>query len=156
MTNDNRNHRILVLHGPNMNLLGSREPGVYGHTSLEALDTALKALGTELGADIECKQSNHEGDLVDYLHGSRHTADGVLINPAAYTHTSLALRDAIVAVGHPTVEIHISHIHARESFRQQSFVAPACIGSIAGFGPRSYTLGLRALIDYLNAGKAGI
>lgn len=147
-------HRVLVLHGPNLNLLGTREPDVYGHTGLEAIDASLRALGAQLGAEVECHQSNHEGELVDYLHGGRHSFDGVVINPAAYTHTSVALRDAITAVGLPCVEVHLSNVHAREPFRRESLTAPACIGSIAGFGPQSYTLGLRALIDYLETPSA--
>ena len=155
MTDEARRQRILVLHGPNLNLLGTREPDVYGRTGIEAIDTALKHLGEQLGAEVECKQSNHEGDLVDYLHGARHTYEGILINPAAYTHTSYAIRDAIVGVGLPAVEVHLSNTQAREAFRSESVVAPVCVGLIAGFGPRSYTLGLRALIDYLVERAAG-
>jgi 3-dehydroquinate dehydratase-2 len=143
-------YQILVLHGPNLNLLGTREPDIYGRTSLEVIDAELRALGEKLGAEVHCRQSNHEGELVDALHGSRLSNDGIVMNPAAYTHTSVALRDAIVAVGLPCVEVHLTNVHARESFRRESVTAPACIGTIAGFGIDSYTLGLRALIDYLN------
>lgn len=141
--------RILVLHGPNLNLLGQREPEVYGTVTLEQIDRRLAALGTELDAGVDCRQSNHEGQLVDWL--QEDGFDGVLMNPAAYTHTSLALRDVVSAIDAPCVEVHLSNVHARERFRQRSMTAPACVGVIAGFGADSYTLGLRALIDYLRA-----
>lgn len=148
--------RVLVLHGPNLNLLGSREPEVYGRTTLAEIDDELSALARDLGATVDCRQSNHEGQLVDWIHEAADRPgqdgfDGVLINPGAYTHTSIALRDAIAGVGVPTVEVHLSNIHAREPFRRHSHLSPVCVGVVGGFGPGSYSLGLRALIDYLRA-----
>lgn len=145
--------RVLVLHGPNLNLLGTREPEVYGHTTLAEIDAGLEALAQELGATVDCRQSNHEGQLVDWIHeaAAQGGFEGVLINPGAYTHTSIALRDAIAGVGVPTVEIHLSNIHAREPFRRHSHLSPVCVGVVGGFGPGSYSLGLRALIDYLRS-----
>ncbi len=143
--------RILVLHGPNLNLLGLREPAIYGRTDLPTIEAELQALGFDLGALIDSRQSNHEGQLIDWLHEARVEADGVLINAGAYTHTSIALRDAIVACEQPCVEVHLSNTHAREAFRRRSRIAPVCIGVVQGFGPMSYELGLRGLIDYLRA-----
>jgi 3-dehydroquinate dehydratase-2 len=143
--------RVLVLNGPNLNLLGTREPDVYGATTLNDIELALKDLAKDLGATIECRQSNQEGQLIDWLHDAQDSFDGVVINPAGLTHTSVSLRDAIAATGLPTVEVHISNTQARESFRHQSMTAAVCIGSVIGFGKNSYALGLRALIDYLNA-----
>ena len=143
--------RVLVLNGPNLNLLGTREPDVYGATTLNDIELALKDLAKDLGATIECRQSNQEGQLIDWLHDAQDSFDGVVINPAGLTHTSVSLRDGIAATGLPTVEVHISNTQARESFRHQSMTAAVCIGSVIGFGKNSYALGLRALIDYLNA-----
>lgn len=144
-----QNLRVLALHGPNLNLLGRREPGIYGATTLAEIDASLIAAGSRLGASVECKQSNHEGVLVDAIHAALGERDGLLINPGAYTHTSVALRDAIAAVALPTVEVHLSNIHCREAFRQHSYIAPVALGQISGFGSDSYRLGLEALVAYL-------
>ena len=143
--------KILVLHGPNLNLLGTREPGVYGTTTLAGINSALAELAVQLGAAVDFFQSNSEGALIDAIQGAVASHDGILINPAAYTHTSIALRDAIAAVGLPVVEVHLSNIHSREVFRHQSFIAPLAIGQIAGFGPDSYLLGLEALVRHLRS-----
>ncbi len=137
--------KILVLHGPNLNLLGLREPEVYGSLSLAEIDDRLVKAGSEIGLEVHSFQSNSEGALIDALHQAREWAQGVVFNPGAYTHTSIALRDAIAAAGLPVVEVHLSNVHARESFRRQSVIAPVCLGSIAGFGWRSYLFGLQAL-----------
>lgn len=146
-------HRILVLNGPSLNLLGKREPHLYGHETLRDIEAAMKNLATELNASVEMRQSNREGELIDWLHEADERFDGVIINPAAYTHTSLAIADAIRAIGCPVVEVHITNTHAREEARHTSVTAAACIGSIVGMGTFSYALGLRAVIDYLNAPK---
>lgn len=144
---------ILVLHGPNLNLLGLREPDVYGRITLDQINARLEAMASEEGVEIRCVQSNHEGALVDEIQQARAWADAILINPAAYTHTSVALRDAVTAAGLPTVEVHLSNVHAREAFRRRSFIAPVALGQICGFGVNSYLLGLRALIDHLKGLK---
>ena len=141
--------KILVLHGPNLNLLGTREPEIYGSLTIGDINTKLIECGKELGADLKCYQSNHEGDLIDALHEAKLWADGVVFNPGAYTHTSVALRDAISAIGFPVVEVHLSNVYAREEFRHTSTISAVCKGKIVGFGWRSYTLGLRALIEML-------
>jgi 3-dehydroquinate dehydratase-2 len=140
---------ILVIHGPNLNLLGVREPGVYGNDTLAQIDAQLRGLGQELDLSVHCVQSNVEGEIVNAVQGAAGTAQGILINPGAYTHTSVAIRDAIAAVGLPTVEVHLSNIYAREEFRHHSFIAPVAKGQIAGFGPQSYLLGLRALSAFV-------
>lgn len=137
--------RVLVIHGPNLNLLGVREPDVYGTKGLAAINDSLKALGGTLGMDVDTVQSNSESEIVDTIQKARDVYDGLLINPAAYTHTSIAIRDAITAIGMPCVEVHLSNIHRREEFRRHSFTAAVSVGQISGFGPYSYELGLMAL-----------
>ena len=136
--------RILVIHGPNLNLLGQREPEVYGTTTLAEIDAQLKALGAELGVEVECLQSNHEGVIIDALHAARGRFGAVVINPGAFTHYSIAIRDAVAAIDLPVVEVHLSNVHKREEFRRHSVLAPVVVGTVAGFGPESYSLGLRA------------
>ena len=140
---------ILVLHGPNLNLLGTREPTIYGIITLDEVNASLKKLGMELGVSVESRQSNVEGELVTWIQEAKARFEGLVFNFAAYTHTSIALRDAIVGVGMPMVEVHLSNIHRRESFRRRSYLAPVSLGQISGFGPQSYLLGLRALVDAL-------
>lgn len=140
---------ILVLHGPNLNLLGRREPEVYGATTLDDINQALEQEGQRLQVRVSAFQSNHEGALVDAIHAALGQHQGILINPGAYTHTSVALRDAISGVAIPTVEVHLSNVYKRESFRHHSYIAPVAIGQISGFGAESYRLGLQALVHHL-------
>lgn len=141
--------KILVLHGPNLNLLGTREPDVYGRLTLAEINSALTALAGELGAEVTLFQSNSESALIDTIHSAVASCDGILINPAAYTHTSVAIRDAIAAVALPAVEVHLSNIHAREKFRTRSYIAPLAVGQVSGFGLDSYLLGFRALFNHI-------
>jgi 3-dehydroquinate dehydratase II len=140
---------ILVIHGPNLNLLGVREPEIYGSITLVEINQSLAALADKQGAKVESLQSNHEGVLVDAIHSALDSHDGILINAAAYTHTSIAIRDAVSAVKIPTVEVHLSNIHQREAFRHHSYLAAVVLGQISGFGAQSYYLGLQALLTHL-------
>ena len=141
--------RILVLHGPNLNALGTREPAVYGRAALDDIHRLLEALARELGCEVECRQTNHEGVLIDALYTARGHADGILLNPAGLTHTSVALRDAVAAAGLPVVEVHLSNPHAREPFRHASPISGAVVGVVSGFGGASYELALRGLVGVL-------
>lgn len=142
--------KILVINGVNMNMLGFRETEKYGTMTLKDLEKDLYAFSFELGIDLETYQSNIEGKIVEKIHSAKDGIDGIIINAGAYTHTSIAIRDAISAVNIPTVEVHMTNIYKREEFRHHSYLAPVCIGQISGFGANSYKLGLKAAIDYLN------
>ncbi len=139
--------KVLVLHGPNLNLLGAREPEIYGSMTLDEINVKLVELGRSLGAEVKCLQSNHEGALIDALHDARAWANGVVFNPGGYTHTSVALRDAITAIEISVVEVHLSNVYAREDFRHTSLISAVCKGKVVGFGWKSYMLGLRALLE---------
>lgn len=141
---------VLVIHGPNLNLLGQREPDVYGRMTLAEIDQRLKENGAAMGLEVRSFQSNHEGALIDCLQDAQNWARGVVFNPGGYSHTSVALRDAVAAIRLPVVEVHLSNIQARDSFRHTSMIAPVCVGSIAGFGWRSYVLGIQALQQILS------
>jgi 3-dehydroquinate dehydratase-2 len=145
--------RILVLHGPNLNLLGSREQSIYGSQSLDTIDASLSKLAEELAVEVDIRQSNSEGELVNWIQESGSGYQGIIINPAAYTHTSIAIRDAVAAVGLPTIEVHLSNIHQREPFRHHSHVAGVALGQISGLGPAGYLLALRGLHERLSAQK---
>jgi 3-dehydroquinate dehydratase-2 len=151
-TSETARRGVLVLHGPNLNLLGTREPAVYGTTTLADIDARLRQAGERLGLAVRTLQSNHEGALIDALHEARGWAAGVLINPGGYTHTSVALRDAISAIGLPVIEVHLSNTEAREEFRHRSLVAAVCKGTVRGFGWRSYLLALEGLAGILGIG----
>lgn len=144
--------KILILHGPNLNLLGKREPGIYGASTLDEVNEQLARLGRELDVTVDCYQSNHEGELVQAVQDAMGAYDALVINPGAYTHTSIALRDAISATGIPVVEVHLSNIYRREEFRRHSFISEVAVGQIAGFGVDSYLLGLRAAVRACGAG----
>jgi len=142
----------MVLNGPNLNLLGTREPGVYGRHTLGDVERRLQRVAGELGVEVDCRQSNWEGQLVDWIHeAGREGFAGIVINPGAYTHTSVAIRDAIAGVGLPAVEVHVSNVYAREPFRHHSFIAPVCVGQVAGLGIGGYEWGLRALAEYVQS-----
>jgi len=136
--------RILVIHGPNLNLLGEREPGIYGLSSLAEIDEMIRQRAAEIEVDVRISQFNSEGEMIEAIHAARDSADAIVINPGAFTHYSIAIRDALASVGVPTVEVHLSNIHAREEFRQKSVIAPISAGQISGFGAYSYVLGLEA------------
>jgi len=142
-------HKILVIHGPNLNMLGTREPDIYGHQTLADINSALKAQADRLGLDIETYQSNHEGDIVDQIQQAQDSFQGIIINPAAYTHTSIAIRDAISLLNIPVVEVHISNIYQRESFRQKSMISAIVTAQISGFGSQGYLLALDGLAQIL-------
>lgn len=143
---------LLILNGPNLNLLGTRQPEVYGGTTLRQIEDACSEFAKSLGVIVEFKQSNHEGELIDYIHAAKGAHDGIIFNAGAYTHTSVALHDAIGSVEIPTIELHLSNIHAREPFRHKSFLAPVAIGQICGFGANGYTLAMTAMFQHLEGG----
>jgi len=144
--------KLLVIHGPNLNMLGVREPEHYGNLTLNDIDALIRALARELGAEAECRQSNHEGEIVGWIQDSMGDYGAIVINPGAFTHTSVAIRDAIAATGVPVVEVHLSNIHKREEFRHHSYVSGVALGQIAGFGPESYLLGVRAAVAHIKSG----
>jgi len=144
-----KKRRVLVLHGPNLNLLGKRQPEIYGRLTLEQINRKIRSLANELRVEVEIRQSNSEGELVSWIQQSAKEFGAIVINAAAYTHSSVALRDALAATGVPAIEVHISNIYRREEFRKRSLIAEVVMGQIAGFGVNSYLLGLRAAVDYL-------
>jgi 3-dehydroquinate dehydratase II len=144
--------RILILHGPNLNLLGQREPEIYGRLTLQDINAALEELATSLEVSLECFQSNHEGLLIDRIHAAFAAGDrGIIINPGGLTHTSIALRDALASVDMPVIEVHLSNVHARESFRHHSYISPVAVGQIVGLGADGYLLALQALVKRLRS-----
>lgn len=148
-TTESRSRRVRVIHGPNLNLLGEREPEIYGRTGLDALNASLVALGQQLGLEVETAQANGEGAIIDLVQGARAGFAGIVINPGGYTHTSVAIHDALRSVSVPAIEVHLSNIHAREAFRHRSLTAPACRGVIMGLGLHSYHLALHALVLHI-------
>lgn len=144
---------FLILNGPNLNLLGTRQPEVYGHTTLADVEGMCRAHGEKIGVGVEFEQSNHEGALIDAIHGTRGRLDGLILNAGAYTHTSLALMDAISSAEIPAIELHLSNVHAREEFRHESYIARVAVGVICGFGPRGYTLAMDAMLSHLETRK---
>ncbi len=147
--------RVLVIHGPNLNLLGKREPQVYGSLSLQEIDQRIRETAKSLGVEVEARQTNEEARIIEWIQEAADAFDAIVINPAGFTHTSVAIRDAIAAAGVPTVEVHLSNIHAREPFRQHSFISPVVHGQITGFGAESYTLGLRAAVALVSVPPEG-
>ena len=147
--------KVFVIHGPNLNLLGIREQNIYGTESFESINSRIEAAAEKLGVSVEIFQSNCEGQIIDKIHQARTSAQGIIINPAAYTHYSFAIRDAIKAVNVPAVEVHLSNIHGREEFRSKSVIAPACIGQISGFGWNSYILALQGIVEYIKKVEKG-
>ena len=145
-----KKRKVLVLHGPNLNLLGKRQPEIYGRLTLEQINRKIRLLARELGVEVEIRQSNSEGELINWIQESPKQFGALVINAAGYTHSSVALRDALTAAGIPAIEVHISNIHKREEFRKRSLIAEAVVGQIAGFGAQSYLLGLRAAVEYLS------
>lgn len=145
--------KVLVLNGPNLNLLGAREPGVYGHDTLEDIEVMVSGRAGEIGVQVSFVQSNHEGVLIDTLHSAAGSFDAVVFNPGAYTHYAYALRDAVAAAQVPVVEVHLSNIMSREEFRRVSVIAPVCVGQISGFGPLSYILGLEAAVGHVKESR---
>ncbi|MFC1671128.1 type II 3-dehydroquinate dehydratase [Spirochaetota bacterium] len=141
--------KIVIINGPNLNLLGARETNLYGNKSLDEINDLVQNFADDNGVNVDFKQSNSEGGIVDIIHSCK-DAQGIVINPGAYTHSSIAIRDAISAVSVPTVEIHLSNIHSREEFRKTSYIAPVCVGQISGFGHDSYLLGIQAMVNYLH------
>jgi 3-dehydroquinate dehydratase-2 len=141
--------KILVINGPNLQLLGKREPDIYGPDGLQAVEARLRELATDLGVEIACRQSNHEGEIVDWIGEAADQFEGIIINPAAYTHTSIAIRDALKGCGLPALEVHISNVYSREEFRHRSLTAPVCLGQITGLGTDGYEWALRALVQKL-------
>jgi 3-dehydroquinate dehydratase-2 len=145
--------RVLVIHGPNLNLLGTREPHIYGTTTLEEINASLRAQGAIAGAEVDCVQSNLEGEIINHIQRARGQYDAILINPGAYSHTSYAIRDAIDAVAVPAVEVHLTNVHRREEFRHKLVISGACLGVVLGFGPRSYQVALEAMLGHLGHGS---